>query len=193
MISMLKKIYNYVIWKLNLYHLNKNRVSFHKDIKILGKLTVLNRGGCFLLGRNVIINSRYSANPVGNGRQTGFFLKPKASLTIGDNVGISNATIYCWKSITIESDVLIGGGVQIYDSDFHSLGYEDRVLNGDKKIAVSPVKIEQGAFIGMNSIVLKGVTVGARSIIGAGSVVTKSVPAGEIWGGNPAKFIKKVF
>ena len=41
-------------------------------------------------------------------------------------------------------------------------------------------------------VVNQGVTIGARSIIAAGSVVTKNVPADEIWGGNPAQFIKKI-
>ncbi|WP_103192495.1 acyltransferase [Formosa algae] len=46
--------------------------------------------------------------------------------------------------------------------------------------------------MGASSIILKGVTIGENSIIGAGSVVTKSVPCNEIWGGNPAKFIRKI-
>ena len=55
-----------------------------------------------------------------------------------------------------------------------------------------PVIIKDGAFIGTDCIILKGVTIGEKSVIGAGSVVTKSVPDGEIWAGNPAKFIRKV-
>ena len=55
-----------------------------------------------------------------------------------------------------------------------------------------PVVIKDGAFIGAHTIVLKGVTIGERSIVGAGSVVTRSIPDYEIWAGNPAKFIKKV-
>ena len=50
--------------------------------------------------------------------------------------------------------------------------------------------IEDDAFIGMNCIILKGVTIGARSIVAAGSVVTKSIPADCVAGGNPAKVIK---
>lgn len=60
------------------------------------------------------------------------------------------------------------------------------------KRASAPVIIEDNAFIGARSIILKGVTIGANSIIGAGSVVTKSIPANEIWAGNPAKFIRKI-
>jgi acetyltransferase-like isoleucine patch superfamily enzyme len=54
------------------------------------------------------------------------------------------------------------------------------------------VRIEKGVFIGADCIILKGVTIGEYSVVAAGSVVAKIVPPGEIWGGNPAKFIKKV-
>jgi acetyltransferase-like isoleucine patch superfamily enzyme len=47
-------------------------------------------------------------------------------------------------------------------------------------------------FIGAHSIVLKGVTIGENSIIGSGSVVTKSIPANQIWAGNPAKIIRNI-
>ena len=55
-----------------------------------------------------------------------------------------------------------------------------------------PVVIEHDAFIGAGSIILSGVTIGANSVVAAGSVVSRSIPANEIWGGNPARFIKKV-
>ena len=55
-----------------------------------------------------------------------------------------------------------------------------------------PVLIKEGAFVGAQTIVLKGVIIGKESIVGAGSVVTKSIPDGEIWGGNPAKFIRRI-
>ncbi len=41
-------------------------------------------------------------------------------------------------------------------------------------------------------MILKGVTVGEESIVAAGAVVVKSIPPGDIWGGNPAKFIRKL-
>ena len=61
-----------------------------------------------------------------------------------------------------------------------------------KKNRSLPVIIENNAFIGAHCTVLKGVTIGKGSIIGAGSLVSKSVPQGEIWGGNPATFIKGI-
>lgn len=46
--------------------------------------------------------------------------------------------------------------------------------------------------LGHTDIISNGITIGARSIVAAGSVVVKSIPSDEVWGGNPAKFIKKL-
>lgn len=87
----------------------------------------------------------------------------------------------------------IGGGVCIYDTDFHSL---DPILrNSAEDIKFRKTKailIKENAFIGAHSIILKGVTIGKNSIVGAGSVVTKSIPDNQIWAGNPARFIKNI-
>lgn len=90
----------------------------------------------------------------------------------------------------IGNHVLIGGGVQIYDNDFHAIDYRDRGSN--EVIKAAPVVIEDYAFIGANTIILKGVNIGKGSVVGAGSVVSKSIPSGEVWAGNPARFIKKI-
>ena len=84
------------------------------------------------------------------------------------------------------------GGTFVYTTDFHSLNKDIRKTSDDlKSRKCAPVIIENDVFIGAHCIILKGVTIGEGSIIGAGSVVTKSVPAGEIWAGNPAHFIRK--
>jgi acetyltransferase-like isoleucine patch superfamily enzyme len=146
-----------------------------------------------MIGNNFTCNSR-DFNPIGRNTKTYLVVGPNASLTIGNHVGISNTAIICHKSITIGSFVKIGGGVVIYDTDFHSLDYMDRrnsKLDFENKIN-SGIVIEDDVFIGAHSIILKGVTIGKGSIIGAGSVITKSIPPFEIWGGNPAKFIRKI-
>ncbi len=53
------------------------------------------------------------------------------------------------------------------------------------------VEIGEHAFIGTDSIITGNVRIGKGAIVGAGSVVTKDIPDYEIWGGNPARFIKK--
>lgn len=95
------------------------------------------------------------------------------------------------SQIQIGENVNIGSDCKIFDHDFHSIDYETRI-HGDSEIKTSPVHIDDGAFIGTNSIILKGVTVGKHSVVGAGSVVTKTIPDNEIWAGNPARFIRKL-
>ena len=53
------------------------------------------------------------------------------------------------------------------------------------------VHLKRNAYIGCRTIICKPVTVGENAIVGAGSVVTKDIPAGEVWAGNPARFIRK--
>lgn len=150
-------------------------------------------GGTCTLGKNLIMNNGVKGNPIGCYDRCTFFVDRGAKLTIGDNVGISQTALICHKSITIDNHVKIGGGVKIYDTDFHSLDPEIRSSNTDLNQKVNaPVIIKNHAFIGAYSIVLKGVTIGENSIIGAGSVVTKSVPDNQIWAGNPAKFIRNI-
>lgn len=56
----------------------------------------------------------------------------------------------------------------------------------------APIVVEDDVWVGAHSIILKGVTIGARSIIGAGSVVTKSIPADCVAAGNPCRVIKNL-
>ena len=82
----------------------------------------------------------------------------------------------------------------IYDTDFHSLNsaVRSKLDEDTSRAQTRPVIIEEHAFIGAHSVILKGVTIGRYSIVGAASVVTKSIPPNEIWAGNPAKFIRKI-
>lgn len=151
------------------------------------------RGGKFSIGKNFAMNNGIKGNPIGCYERCTFFVDRGAVLTIGDNVGMSQAALICHKSITIGNNVKIGGGVCIYDTDFHSLDPVIRRSSEDlKNRAEKPVVIGNDVFIGAKSIILKGVTIGENSVIGAGSVVTKSVSANQIWAGNPAKFIRSI-
>lgn len=121
------------------------------------------------------------------------FIAIKGNIIIGNNVGISSSIISCRERITIEDNVTIGAGCMIFDTNFHSL---DPKIRGTEKDTINaknaPVTICKHAFIGARSIITKGVTIGENSIIAAGSVVVKDVPANQIWGGNPAKFLKEL-
>ena len=148
------------------------------------------RGGHCSIGNKFRMNNTIAANPIGRIQKCSFFVDRNGILKIGDSVAISYTAIYCSHQVTIHDNVMIGGGTCIYDTDFHPLAANDRLTDNDEKTASAPVVIENNAFIGANCTILKGVTIGHNSIVGACSVVTKSIPANEIWAGNPAKFIK---
>ena len=149
--------------------------------------------GKIIIGDSVTINSCRESNPIGGDTRTVFYAKEGSKIKIGNRVGISNSAIVSMQEIIIEDDVLIGGSCKIYDHDFHSIVYEERTAEIDHGIKSAPICIKKGAFIGGHSIILKGVTIGEKSIIGAGSIVVRDVPDGEIWAGNPAKFMKKLY
>jgi len=167
------------------------KVQCDKSLRINGKLKVFGHG-TICIGREVIINSCMSANPIGGDTRTILSVKNSATLTLGNNVGISNTAIVCHEAVTIGDRTIIGGGTKIYDTNFHSLDYRERGDYLNENVKTKPVVIGEDVFVGGHCIILKGVTIGDRSIIGAGSVVTRSVPADEVWGGNPAVCIRKI-
>ena len=171
--------------------LKRHAVVCEDEPKIVGRLSLVGQGK-ITIGKGVTINSSPGANPTGLNIRTSLYVLPGATLSIGDGVGMSNCVIAAAKSVSIGDNVLIGTDVKIYDTDFHSSDFDERMENDPEKIPRAPVEIADGAFIGSGAIILKGVRVGRRSVVGAGSVVAKSVPDGEVWAGNPAKFIKKL-
>lgn len=156
---------------------------------IRGKLRIYNYGECEL-GSNLTFNSTYRSNPAGINKPCSIFVEKTGKLFIDDHSGFSGVSIYCINEITIGKHLFCGANVSIWDTDFHPLDYMARRTDDPQKTKTAPIHIGDDVFIGANSIILKGVTIGDRSIIGAGSVVTKNIPADEIWGGNPAVFIR---
>lgn len=142
-------------------------------------------------GSNLIMVNSAKYSTLGKNNKCKFVVSANATLTIGDKVGMSNTVIVATKSIQIGNNVMIGGGVTIVDSDFHSLNPSHWHTVDDEHNMVSlPVVIKDNVFIGMDSIILKGVTIGNNVVIAAGSVVFKDIPDNQIWGGNPANFIR---
>lgn len=166
-------------------------IRYGKGFRSCGTILFRNYGGTIIIGDNVSINSHLIADPIGGQTRSILVVGEGGKLIIGNKVGISNAVFFAKDEITIGDEAVIGAGAKIYDNDFHSTIAEYR-LNGNTNVPAKPIHIGKRTFIGGHSIVLKGVTIGDGAVIAAGSVVTKNVPANEIWGGNPAKFIKKI-
>jgi acetyltransferase-like isoleucine patch superfamily enzyme len=159
--------------------------------RILVSMYSPNRTGRMIIRKGVIINSSVEANPTG-GRQTVFmFMDDGAEIVLDTEAGMSNVTIAAATRVYIGKRAFLGAGVCIFDTDFHSLHDAER-LPDNVGIVTRPVHIGDRAFVGAFAIILKGVTIGEDSVIGAGSVVARSIPPGEIWAGNPARFIKKL-
>jgi acetyltransferase-like isoleucine patch superfamily enzyme len=138
------------------------------------------------------------------------FESVSGEVIVGDRTFVGNSQIICRNRVIIDDDVFIAWGCTLYDHDSHSIDYKERekdiqqqlidfregksfIENKNWDVVISkPIKICSNAWIGMNCIILKGVTIGKGAIVGAGSVVTKDVPAWTIVGGNPAKVLKEV-
>lgn len=102
---------------------------------------------------------------------------------IGNNVTIKNG-VQVWDGITIADNVQVGANVTFTNDKYPRAKNPNWILE--------KTTIKRGASIGAGSTILCGVTIGENAMIGIGSVVTHDVPAGEVWVGNPARFLKKV-
>lgn len=191
--SQIKRFSNKVSCYINRLKLFIYNVQYGKNCTIHGHFGLtLAPNSHFQIGNNLYISSGKHINPLSCKKEAHISLNNNAILKIGNNVSMSSPVIWAHKSIEIGNYVMFGANVIIMDSDAHSLNYLHRKNNSidmqNKRDA--KIIIEDDVFIGMNSIIMKGVTIGARSVIGAGSVVTKSIPADCIACGNPATIIK---
>lgn len=197
----LKKAVNALTTGCTYISLRMYGVKIGKHPRFCGLLQYnINPNSTMEIGSNCIIVSGGYRNEIGRNSKSYITLYDNACLKIGNYVGMSDITISCRKEIVIGNYVTIGGGVLILDSNAHCLDWKLRRterndylnLYNNGSINHASIIIGDDVFIGARSIITKGVKIGCRSIIAAGSVVVCDIPSDEIWGGNPAKFIKKI-
>lgn len=177
--------------RINRMTLKAHGVVFGKNLCVPGKVLWSICGGKIKIGDNFYFSSGYGVNPISSNLQGAIYLENGASLKIGNNVGMSSTRMWIHDSVTIGDNVKVGACVLITDTDAHPLDYLARRTSNDGTKS-APIVIEDDVWVGAHSIILKGVTIGARSIIGAGSVVTKNIPADCVAAGNPCKVIKSI-
>ncbi len=131
-----------------------------------------------------------------------FSVGRNGSVTVGNFTLLNGALVMAEERIEIGSHCLISWNVGIADSDFHPLAPAQRIIDAHAlapflkdrpprpKLRTMPVIISDNVWIGMNAIILKGVTIGENSVVAAGAVVTKSVPPNVVVAGNPAVITK---
>jgi acetyltransferase-like isoleucine patch superfamily enzyme len=111
------------------------------------------------------------------------------SICLGNNVFIGNYTEFnIAEKISIGDNCLIAAGCRFID---HNHGIALGILIREQLAPKQKIILEKDVWLGCNVVVLKGVCIGEGAVVGAGSVVNKSIPRYEIWGGVPARFIKK--
>jgi acetyltransferase-like isoleucine patch superfamily enzyme len=129
---------------------------------------------------------------IGDNTKIGAFVEVQKNVSIGKNCKISSHTFVC-EGVVIDNNCFLGHGVMFINDNYPRSVSKKGVMESDKDWVSRFVKtrVKSNAAIGSNATIIGGVTIGSSSIVGAGSVVTKDIPAGEIWAGNPAKYIRK--
>jgi acetyltransferase-like isoleucine patch superfamily enzyme len=132
-----------------------------------------------------------------------FAVGDNGQCTIGDFTLLNGALIMAEQKIEIGSYCLVSWNVGLADSDFHPLEPAQRLIDAQAlapyfknrprrpTLKTARVKICDNVWIGMNAVILKGVTIGENSVVAAGSVVTKSVEPNVVVAGNPATVVKQ--
>lgn len=104
-------------------------------------------------------------------------------IVIGNNVTVKSG-VYLWDGLRIEDNVFIGPNATFTNDKYP----RSKQYPTDFQATI----IKKGASIGANATILGGVCIGENAMIAAGSVVTKNIPDGELWMGNPARFVRKL-
>lgn len=120
----------------------------------------------------IILRNRIIALRLAYLRWLGMDIAKTASMSMGAHMDKTNP-----KGIHIGEHTFIARGATVLSHDF-TRGIHTDTYIGDN------------CFIGINAIIMPGVTIGSETIVGAGSVVTKSIPANSIAAGNPARILK---
>lgn len=118
------------------------------------------------------------------------FMEDGGRIIIGDNTRINGATIHSRKFVTVGKNCLIASNTSILDSNGHKINMDNpknRLFTRDN---AKPIIIKDNVWIGMNCIILKGVTVGTGSVIGAGCVVKTDIPPFSIVEKNDINILK---
>lgn len=154
-------------------------LTYGKNARIyeLVRFRVTDNGTCHL-GPAVTIE-RFCEITAGGGK-----------IEIGDNSFIGQGSIIVGKAgIKIGKNCLIAESVTIRDQN-HKIDHRTPI--NESGFDVDPIEIGNNVWIGAKACILAGVRIGEGSIVGAGSVVTKSLPAGVLAVGNPARVLREI-
>ena len=133
-----------------------------------------------------------------------FAIGKEGRCRVGDFTLMNGALVMAEELIEIGSYCLISWNVGIADSDFHPLDPAERRRDAlalapfykerppRPPLRTAPVRIADNVWIGMNAVILKGVTIGENAVVAAGAVVSKNVAPNTVVAGNPAVVVKQL-
>ena len=157
-------------------------VSLGNEVSFNGKIYIARfKHSTIIIGNRCTFNSHDLFNTRGIGNCIIRTYTDYARIEIGDNTGFSGVSINARRLVKLGRNVMVGAGVIIGDNDDHP----ERLGTSE-----APIVIGDNVFVGMRSIIMKGVTIGDNSIIGAGSMVAKDIPANCVAAGVPCRVIR---
>lgn len=179
---------------LNLLNLRLKGVRYGRNLSTAGPVILdVYPGSTVRMGDDVLIVSdpkRANASVLYSRCRIKTFT-PSSSVIIGNHVGLSGTSITCRsRTIRIGDHVAIGPNVIILDSDFHvPYPYGDWFsypgFQQDRDVTIG-----NNCWIGLNTVILKGVHIGDHCVIAAGSVVVRDIPGNSLAAGVPAEVIR---
>lgn len=152
--------------------------SVGPHIRVRGGIPYLRNDGRLMVGRHVRLRNEPNRIRLRTSDEGAIVLGNEVSL----NTGVQ---IYSAVLVEVGDGSRVGDNVALFDTSFHA-------VHEDQTAMPRPILIGRNVWIGRNAIILPGVSIGDHSVIAAGSVVFNSVPAGQLWRGNPAVFVKNV-
>ena len=155
-----------------------------ESLKILGKKTVLEEGVLLFHPENISIhnNGYFGHNTI----LKGYY---KNEMIIGEGTWIGpQCFFHSAGGIKIGKNIGIGPGVNILTSYHKDTNIKKPILH--EELELKPVIIEDDSDLGVNSVIMPGVTIKRGTQVGAGAVVTKDFPEYSVIAGVPAKLIR---
>ena len=168
----------------------KGKLDIGIEAIFTGVPSLIALGGKISVGNRVRLASSTLSNLLGVNHRVIIATLGDGKIQIGDNFRMSGGSIVARKSITIGSNVNIGVNCIVTDSDHHAVDFSKRGVEDVSDISTLAVLIGDDVWLGANVTILKGVTIGSRSIIGAGLTVTRSIPEDHILTQNGLKEAK---
>ena len=128
---------------------------------------------------------------VGDDTRIGTFVEIQKGATVGARCKVSSHTFIC-EGVTLEDEVFVGHGVMFTNDRLPRATRPDGAPQTEEDWTLERTVVRRGASIGSNATILCGLEIGERAVVGAGAVVTRSVPAGAVVAGNPARVVRTI-